>query len=65
MKRVGERDQEWRYERISRNAKAGKWVELRWKTIGDCVLDPKLGDGTSLGTTHIIMVHPHQRLFHI
>ena len=22
-------------------------------------------DGTSLGTTHIIMVHPHQRLFHI
>ena len=45
MKCMGEQNQEWGYERISRNDKAGVIgrTEPGWETEGGCVPDPKLG----------------------
>ena len=45
MKCVGERNQEWGYERISRNDKAGDngLNRARPEDRRSCVLDPKLG----------------------
>ena len=43
MKRMGEQDQEWGYEQIRIKQGIMGQTELDWRTVGDCVLDPKLG----------------------
>ena len=43
MKCVGEWDQEWGCEQISRNQGIMGQTEPGWRTVGGCVLDPKLG----------------------